>query len=135
MTSPFVVDANDVEGFTPPHHESTTSRELVNPDRGSDRIVFRISELAPGGRDSWHAHESSEQLLYILDGHATFWVGKPGDDDESSATRHELSPESFVYIPEQAYHRLRVTGDEPLRAIAIWVPPYESFDEWESSDG
>lgn len=52
MPAPFVINEREVETFAPPHHDATESRELINPARGSDRVVFRISDIDPGGHDA-----------------------------------------------------------------------------------
>ena len=129
--TPFVVDCDAVESFSPPHHSETSSKELLNPERGSEDVVFRVSTLGPGGHDHWHAHADSEQLFFVLSGRATLSLDELGTGDIDDAVEHELSPESFVYLPRETHHELHVTGDEPFRTLVIWAPPYESFDEWD----
>jgi quercetin dioxygenase-like cupin family protein len=132
---PFVVDREAVESFSPPHHEGTSSVELLAPGKGSDEVVFRISTVQPGGRDEWHAHAGSQQLLYVLGGRATLRLGVPGDDDETNAETHSLSPGSFAFVPRETYHQVSVPDDgEAFEVVVVWVPPYESFDEWDTGD-
>jgi mannose-6-phosphate isomerase-like protein (cupin superfamily) len=129
MPEPYVIQPEDVSSFAPPHHEETTSRELVNPDRGSEDVVFRLTSIGPGGRDYWHKHESVEQLIFVRSGTGSVRIAPPDDEDDQET--HELRAESFVYLPRNAFHEVRNTGDEPLELIVVWAPPYESLDEWD----
>lgn len=129
MTDPYVIHPDDVASFTPPHHEETTSRELVNPEKGSEDVVFRLTRMDPGGQDHWHNHESVEQLVFVRSGEGNIRIGHP--DDEGDQVTHELRPESFAYLPRRAYHQVKNTGDEPLEIIVVWAPPYETLDEWD----
>ena len=128
MTDPFVIRPEDVETFDVPHHEETKSRELVNPERGSDDVVFRLTSMGPGGQDYWHAHQSSEQLIFVRSGEGTIRLSEPNDECEQET--RDLEPESFVYIPRNTYHQVTNTGEESLELIVVWAPPYESLDEW-----
>lgn len=129
---PFVVTPEDVEPFEVPHHEHTTARELVNPERGSDDVVFRLSRMGEGGRDHWHRHEDAEQLLFVRSGEGRIRLSEPGDETERST--HELGPETFVYIPRDTYHQVTNTGDGPLELVVVWAPPYGSLDDWKPED-
>ncbi|USZ73577.1 cupin domain-containing protein [Natronosalvus halobius] len=128
MTEPFVCKPSDVDSFDVPHHEETNSRELINPSRGSDDVVFRLTSMGPGGQDYWHAHEDSEQLIFVRSGTGSIRISHPDDEDDQET--HDLEPESFVYLPRDAYHQVTNTGEEILELIVIWTPPYESLDEW-----
>lgn len=129
-SKPFVINAHDVEPFDVPHHEGATARELVNPERGSDEIVFRLTSM--DGRDHWHMHERSEQFLFVRSGEGTIRLGAPGNPDEEEP--HELTPETFVYIPRRTHHQVRCTGDDPLELLIVWSPPYDSLDEWDPEE-
>ena len=133
MSDPYVITPEEVPSFSPPHHEETTSRELVNPERGSEDVVFRLTSMGPGGQDYWHAHESVEQLIFVRSGEGTIRISHP--DDESDQETHDLRPETFVYLPRNAYHQVKNTGDEALELIVIWAPPYESLEEWNPENG
>lgn len=128
-SEPFVIKPEDIDPFDIPHHEKTTARELVNPNRGSENAVFRLSTLESGGRDDWHAHESSEQLVYTLSGEGIIEIRDPDSGEE---TRHSLSPETFVYLPSGVYHHVSNPNEEPLELILVWAPPYKSLDEWDA---
>lgn len=125
-SKPFVIEPDDVEAFEIPHHEDAVARELINPERGSEDVVFRLSEM--GGRDQWHMHEDSEQLLFIRSGSGEIKLGEP--DNPDAVTVHDLTPETFVYIPRRTHHQVTCTSEEPLTCIVVWTPPYESLEEW-----
>jgi mannose-6-phosphate isomerase-like protein (cupin superfamily) len=125
---PFAVKPDEIDQFETPHHEETRSRELVNPERGSEHVVFRLSTLEPGGQDHWHDHETSEQLIFVRSGTGVLEVKESDDDDE--VIEYDLEPETFVFLPAGTPHHGKNTGDEPLDLIVVWAPPYESFDDW-----
>lgn len=129
-SAPFVIQPDEVEPFEIPHHEDAVARELVNPERGSEDVVFRLSTM--GGHDHWHMHEDAEQLLFVRSGEGEIRLGEP--DDPETATVHDLEPESFVYIPRRTHHQVTSTGDEPLECIVVWAPPYESLEEWDPDE-
>lgn len=129
MSEPFVVTPKDIEPFDVPHHENTTARELINPEWGSDEVVFRLTSMGPGGQDHWHAHDSSEQLIFVRAGEGQIRISQP--DDEDNQETYPLKPESFVYLPRNAYHQVKNTGDDQLELIVMWIPPYESLEEWD----
>lgn len=125
-SNPFVVTPDDVEPFEIPHHEGAIARELINPERGSDDVVFRLTSME--GQDHWHMHDDAEQLLFVRSGNGEIRLGEPDDPDE--VTTHELAPETFVYIPRRTHHQVTCTGEEPLELILVWAPPYGSLEDW-----
>ncbi|WP_318568697.1 cupin domain-containing protein [Salinigranum marinum] len=127
---PIVTTLAAAESFSPPHHEGTTSVELANPQLGSERAVFRVSTMEPGARDEWHAHAESDQLMFVRRGTAVLRLDEKGTENEEEATRYRLSPDSFAYVPRNTHHRVTVTGSESYEVILVWVPPYQSMDEW-----
>jgi len=129
MSEPFVVQPEDVESFDVPHHEDTQARELINPERGSEEVVFRLTSMEPGGQDHWHAHDGSEQLIFVRSGEAEIRISQPDDEDDQET--HDLQSESFVFLPRNAYHQVKNTGEETLELIVMWIPPYDSLDEWD----
>lgn len=129
MAEPFVIDTEEVPSFDVPHHENTEAREPINPELGSTDVVFRLTTMRPGGQDYWHAHEGSEQLIFVRSGSGIVRMSQP--KNEETQTVHDLEPGTFVYLPRQTFHQVKNDGDEPLEIIVIWAPPYESLDEWE----
>jgi len=129
---PFAVKPDEIEDFETPHHEGTRSVELVNPERGSDDAVFRISTLEPGGGDNWHHHDSSDQLIFVRSGTGLLQVKESTDFEE--VIDYELEPETFVFLPAGTPHHGENDGDELLELIVVWAPPYDSFDEWKADD-
>lgn len=91
--------------------------------------MFRLTGMGPGGQDYWHAHDASEQLIFVRAGEGQIRISQ--SDDEDDQTTHALEPESFVYLPRNAYHQVTNTGEETLELIVIWAPPYESLNEWD----
>lgn len=132
MSEPYVIKPDDIDKFDVPHHEETQARELVNPERGSDDVVFRLTSMEPGGQDYWHEHDDSEQLIFVREGEAEIRISQP--NDEETQETHDLEPESFVYLPRNTYHQVTNTGDETLELIVMWAPPYTSLEEWDPDE-
>lgn len=126
---PFVTDATNVEQFDVPHHEETMSKELVNPERGSNDVVFRLTSMGVDGQDYWHQHDDAEQLVFVREGEGTIRMSQP--NDEEAQETHALSPGTFVYLPRNTYHQVTNTGNQSLELVVVWAPPYESLDDWD----
>ncbi|MFC7027268.1 cupin domain-containing protein [Halomicroarcula sp. GCM10025324] len=59
-----------------------------------------------------HTHPPNE-LFYVLEGTMTLYV-----DGQS----HQLTPGETGFVPANQPHGFRVTGDDPLHVLAIFVP-------------
>jgi uncharacterized cupin superfamily protein len=58
-------------------------------------------------------HSKESEAFYVLDGTMTYQAG---------AELHRLVAGSFIYLPRGVPHAFRVTGNHPVRVLAMTVP-------------
>ncbi len=110
---PFV-KASDVKGeFRDPPR---TSKLLLAPKFGGVKSVsmgMNITEV--GSMIPDHVHENSEEVLFLISGHAKIVIEGEGE--------WEIGPETAFYSPVGVKHRVENIGDEPLRIVWVYSPP------------
>jgi mannose-6-phosphate isomerase-like protein (cupin superfamily) len=60
-----------------------------------------------------HAHDASDECLYVVDGSLLVQVGEE---------RHQLDAGSFVWIPRHTPHTFANAGPDPLRLFGVSTP-------------
>jgi quercetin dioxygenase-like cupin family protein len=60
-----------------------------------------------------HVHTFEDEAFYLLDGTMTY---------SADGELHRLARGSFIYLPRGRPHAFRVTGDAPVRFLAIAAP-------------
>jgi putative monooxygenase len=116
---PFI-KAADVEGDhrIPPR----TSKLLLAPKFGGVKNVsmgMNITEV--GSEIPEHAHETSEEVLFLISGRAKLVIEGEGE--------WEIGPETAFYSPIGVKHRLENIGDEPLKLVWVYCPPLPTHME------
>jgi mannose-6-phosphate isomerase-like protein (cupin superfamily) len=78
---------------------------------GAMSLIEQVSP--PGFASPLHVHADEDEPMYILEGRYTFWVGD-----------RVLSAEAgtFVFLPRDVPHCLRVEGDTPGRLLQLTLP-------------
>ena len=114
MSRPPFVRAADVEGEhrDPPR----VSKLLLAPKSGGVTNVsmgMNITEV--GSMIPDHVHEDSEEVLFLISGHAKIVIDGEGE--------WEIGPETAFYSPVGKKHRVENIGDEPLRLVWVYCPP------------
>ncbi len=91
---------------------------------GGSAAHFR---LAPGAVSRAGRHRTVEEIWYILSGQGEMWRSD-GDREEVAALRPDLR----LTIPLGTSFQFRATGDRPLSAFAVTMPPWPagSDEEW-----
>ena len=94
----------------------------VPPERTCLRTVQFVHHMAipPGGRHvaELHIHPDAEELVVILRGRGTFFLG---------GERHAVQAEDVIHIAPGVEHELRNTGDEMLFCLFINIPVGEGL--------
>lgn len=75
-------------------------------------------------------HRSVEEIWYILSGQGEMWRSHNGHADITP-----LSSGTCLTIPVGTAFQFRSTGDEPLAAVAITMPPWPGGAEAEMVEG
>jgi mannose-6-phosphate isomerase-like protein (cupin superfamily) len=106
-----------------------TGKPILSPDVAegarrslavSEGVQFGITEVGPGGGESWHRHLGYyDILIYVERGRGAFWW-----TDEAGEHRVEIGPGDFIHVAPGAHNQWLNTGDEPLRFV--WVGFYHS---------
>src|SRR5919112_884643 len=86
-------------------------------------IGFIEATSPPGYGPPRHVHYGSDELFYVLEGEFLFLVG----ERQVSAL-----PGTFVFIPRGTVHAAKVSGTEPGKVLAAYIPGGQerSFEEY-----
>lgn len=94
----------------------------VAPERTCLQTIQFVHHMAipPGGRHvaELHVHPDAEELVVILRGRGTFFLG---------GQPHDVTAEDVVHIAPGVEHELRNTGDDMLFCLFINVPVGEGL--------
>ena len=114
MEKKLYVRAADVEGEyrTPPR----VSKLLLAPKYGGvQNLSMGMNVTEVGSMIPDHAHEDSEEVLFLISGRAKLVIEGEGE--------WEIGPETAFYSPIGKKHRLENIGDEPLKLVWVYSPP------------
>ena len=107
------------------------TRDVVAPDGSDVRILLALRDggmahftLVPGETSVAVAHRTVEEIWYILRGHGEMWR-KQDEREEIVSLESGVS----LTIPLRTHFQFRVTGSEPLCAIAVTMPPWPGDGE------
>ena len=111
--------------------------DVLAPDGSQVRVLLRLAggsmahfRLESGETSIAVAHRSVEELWYVVSGSGEMWRGQ--------AEREQVVPlaaGSCVSIPAGTAFQFRCSGEEPLCAVAVTMPPWPGPDEAYAVDG
>jgi mannose-6-phosphate isomerase-like protein (cupin superfamily) len=111
--------------------------DVVAPDGSDVRILLRLAggsmahfELAPGETSAAVVHRTVEELWYILSGRGEMWRRQAGQEEVAA-----LAAGLCLSIPVGTAFQFRSLGEEPLRAVAITMPPWPGEGEAVPAEG
>jgi mannose-6-phosphate isomerase-like protein (cupin superfamily) len=117
----YVVRAEHVPPYHPANHTGTTNRRLIGRDTvGATQVEMLLGVIERDEGVPPHAHPGIEQVGYLLAGRAVVEIGAGADAHVS-----KIGPGNACFFPADVMHKLCVVGDEPLRILVIYAPPYE----------
>jgi quercetin dioxygenase-like cupin family protein len=88
---------------------------LLGPQNSQAKnLVFGLAEFPASTLAAAHAHETQEEIIYILSGAGAIIA-------EGKETR--LEPGVAVFIPPGLSHQIRVDEGEPLKLVTLFSPP------------
>jgi quercetin dioxygenase-like cupin family protein len=97
---------------------------------GGEQVLLCRVKYEPGKQVSWHAHEDTEQVMFILDGEVEMTI------EEETAT---LKPGDVVVVNRGLHHKLHseggVTFMEALSPVPLDHVPDKSLDLVLGPDG
>jgi mannose-6-phosphate isomerase-like protein (cupin superfamily) len=105
--------------------------DAVAPDGSDVRVLLRLAggslahfELAADRTSRAVAHRTVDEIWYVLSGNGEMW--RRQQDQQQTVS---LEPGTCLSIPAGTHFQFRVTGADPLTAIAITMPPWPGEDE------
>ena len=86
-------------------------------------IGFIEATTPPGAGPPRHVHYGCDELFYVLEGQFLFLIGE---------RQVEGTPGTFVFVPRGTVHAAKVTGSEPGKVLAAYIPGGQerSFEEF-----
>lgn len=111
--------------------------DAIAPDGCAVRVLLALDggsmahfELAAGQTSVPVRHRTVEELWFFLSGRGELWRG-----DGARESVVEVGPGVSIDIPLGTAFQLRALGDEPLRAVAVTMPPWPGEGEAVRADG
>jgi len=111
--------------------------DVLAPDGSEVRVLLARPggstahfRLPPGHVSRAVRHRTVEEIWYIVRGIGEMWRG--AGNDQSFAT---LAPSVCLTIPAGVAFQFRASGDAPLEAVGITMPPWPGPDEAEPAEG
>lgn len=87
--------------------------------------------FAAGSTSRAVRHRSVEELWYVQSGNGEIWCAAESSPAEFTA----LDPGASIAIPAGCAFQVRVRTGEPLKVIAVTMPPWPGDDEAEFVEG
>ena len=107
------------------------TRDDVAPDGSNVRILLGLEsgglahfELPPGQTSRAVAHHTVEEIWFVVAGHGEMWRAQKGREEVVP-----LQPGVCLTIPLGTRFQFRSTGDAPLAAVGVTMPPWPGEDE------
>jgi mannose-6-phosphate isomerase-like protein (cupin superfamily) len=105
--------------------------DAVAPDGSEVRLLPQLAggsmahfTLAPGVTSRPVTHRSVEELWFVVSGRGEMWRASAGREEIVAMT-----PGVALTIPLGTRFQFRATGDEPLVAVAVTMPPWPGDGE------
>lgn len=107
-------------------------RDAVAPDGSDVRILLTLSgggmahfELPPGQTSKAVTHRTVEEIWFFLTGRGEMWRAQEGQPDEIVQVESGVC----LTIPLGTHFQFRSTGEEPLSALGVTMPPWPGEGE------
>ncbi len=107
------------------------NRSAVAPDGSDVRVLLGLEgggmaqfELAPDKVSKAVVHGTVEEIWLFLSGRGEMWR-KQGSHEEIVPVESGVC----ITIPSQTQFQFRCSGDGPLAAVAVTMPPWPGADE------
>ncbi len=105
--------------------------DVEAPDGSDVRVLLQLAggsmahfTLAPGKVSRAVTHRTVEEIWYVVGGSGEMW--RKHDGQEAVAA---LSVGTCLTIPLGTHFQFRATGNEPLSAVGITMPPWPTERE------
>jgi mannose-6-phosphate isomerase-like protein (cupin superfamily) len=110
-----------------------TARDAVAPDGSDVRVLIggrggtmAHFSLAPGETSVAVAHRTLEELWYFTDGRGEMWRQSESTGETCCV---DVEAGCAISIPASTHFQFRSLGPEPLRAVAVTMPPWPGIGD------
>jgi quercetin dioxygenase-like cupin family protein len=86
---------------------------LASPGETAGSLGVSLVTQPPGTATPIHVHTLEDEAFYLLDGTMTY---------SADGQLHRLGAGSFIFLPRGLPHGFRVTGNGPVRFLAVTMP-------------
>ena len=87
------------------------------PESGGDYAVVRY-HVKPGDEPPLHTHSREDEMVFVVDGEITAFVGD---------TQVDVGPGAFAALPRGVRHTIRVKGDSATLLLTLVPAGLERF--------
>jgi quercetin dioxygenase-like cupin family protein len=105
----------DEKDITPLQFPGRSLTLLFSPENGSEQMTTAISKVPPGGMLPWHAHENSDEIIYVLQGRGTA-------SHETLDEPIDIYPGRGLFMPKGKKHCIENKGDTEMRLYCTFSP-------------
>ncbi len=88
---------------------------LISPDDGSEHLTVAISKVPAGGMLPWHMHETSDEVIYVIEGEGLA-------SHESLEEPVKVFPGMTLYMPMGKKHSIENKGNKEMRLCCAFSP-------------
>jgi quercetin dioxygenase-like cupin family protein len=88
---------------------------LFSPENGSENVTVAISKVPPDGMLPWHLHETSEEIIYVLQGEGLAL-------HESLKDPVQIFPGMTLYMPKGKKHSIQNKGLNEMHLYCAFSP-------------
>ena len=114
MTKPLFAYAEDMELIVNKTNGRHSTLIVTEEDMGAQGFIIGTHTMDPGGFAQEHAHEREQEAMYFYEGTGIATI---------DGVEFEIRPDSVMLAPAGVMHRIRNTGDGPLRFVFVYCPP------------
>ena len=87
--------------------------QLLTASESGGELGVALVLQPPGIATPLHRHTRESEAFYLLEGTMTYRAGE---------RTHHLTAGDLIYLPRGIPHAFRITGDAPVRMLALTVP-------------
>jgi quercetin dioxygenase-like cupin family protein len=89
--------------------QGVAARVVIGKKDGAPNFCMRVFEFAPGGHTPRHAHAWEHEMFIHAGAGEIYGQGQ----------WHPLKPGKVVFVPGNAEHQIRNSGQEPLVVVCL----------------
>jgi quercetin dioxygenase-like cupin family protein len=101
--------------ITPLQFPGRSLTVLISPENGTEHMTVAISKVPAGGMLPWHLHETSEEIIYVMQGEGVA-------HHESLKEPVKIFPGMALFMPKGKKHSIENHGKDEMRLYCVFSP-------------